>query len=140
MFISTTFIGKNILLLSAVIMIGAALLPFRVTAGEGSCLESGMTISNQTMRDLWVRGSGEIRTNSGTMRDVWGKVSGERCFLWRNHRLLELKPGVTAVIYRDMNCQTEYCPMSITVDSLMLLDLDQNCRVRVLPDCNLSDM
>jgi hypothetical protein len=122
MFISTKFIGKKILLLSALIMIGMALLPSRATAGEGSCLESGMTVSNQTMRDLWVRGN------------------GGRCFLWRNHHLLKLKPGATVVIYRDINCQTEYCPMSITFDSLMLLDLDQNCRVRVLPDCNLSDM
>jgi len=122
MSISTRFIGKKILLLSALLMIGMALLPFRVTAGEGSCLESGMTVSNQTMRDLWVTGN------------------GGRCFLWSKHHLLKLKPGAPVVIYRDMNCQTEYCPVSITFDNLILLDLDQNCRVKVLPDCNLSDM
>jgi len=122
MSISTKLIGKKILLLSALIMIGMALFPFRVMAGEASCLESGMTVSNQTMRDLWVTGN------------------GGRCFLWKNHHLFKLNPGATVVIYRDMNCQTEYCPMSITFDNLILIDLDQNCRVRILPDCNLSDM
>ena len=124
MFLSTRSIGKRIALwstLAALTLIAAALFPPWVSAAE-NCGETGMTVGNQTMRDLWIGGS------------------DGRCLLWRNHHLLKVKPGTTVIIYRDMTCQTEYCSTSITLDGLILIDLDQNCRVRILPDCNLSDM
>jgi hypothetical protein len=107
--------------LFALMMIAMALFPLRVSAEDVSC-EKGIAVANQTMLDLWVTGG------------------GGRCLLWRNHQLLKVRPGVTVTVYRDMTCQTEYCSMSITFDGLMLVDLNKNCRVRILPDCNLSDM
>jgi len=124
MSLPTRSIGKRIALrttLPALMLIAMVLFPLCVSAEE-NCREVGMTVGNQTMRDLWVTGT-----------------SG-RCILWRNHQLLRIKPGATVIIYRDMTCQTEYCSMRITFDDLTLIDIDRNCRVRILPDCNFSDM
>ena len=124
MSLSTWSIGKRIgfwKTLFALTMITMALFPLRVWAEDVSC-GTGIIVGNQTMLDLWIKGG------------------DGRCHIWGKHGMLKVRPGVTVMVYRDMTCQTEYCSMSITFDDLMSIDLDKNCRVRMLPDCNLSDM
>ena len=124
MSLSTWSIGKRIgfwKTLFALMMIAMALSPLRVWAEDGSC-ETGIIVGNQTMRDLWIKGG------------------DGRCHIWRKHGTLKVRPEVTVIVYHDTACQAEYCSMSISFDGLMSIDLDKNCRVRMLPDCNLSDM
>jgi hypothetical protein len=53
---------------------------------------------------------------------------------------LIMKPEETLIIYRDMTCKTEYCSKNPTYDVYESFDANQNCRVRILSDCTLSDM
>ena len=122
---STWFIGKDILFrkaLPTLVVIAMALSPLGVSAEEDSCRETGMTVGNQTMLNVWYT------------RD------GGPCTLWSRGHLLKIKPEDTLMLYRDMACSTAYCSTNLTYGVLKSLDANQNCRVRVLPDCTVSDM
>ena len=97
-------------------------LPIGVLAGEDACSEIGIYIGNQTMLDVW------YTRNSGP------------CTIWNHGHILIFKPKDTLILYRDMTCRTEYCSKNPTYDVYKSLDANQNCRVRILPDCTLSDM
>jgi hypothetical protein len=103
-------------------VVAMALLPLFAAAGEDSCAETGIYIGNQTTLDVW------YKRNDGP------------CSFWPHDHILILKPDETLVIYRDMTCQTLYCSEIQTYDDCQTLDVNQNCRVRILPDCTLSDM
>jgi hypothetical protein len=125
MSLSTRSIGKRIAfqrMFPALIAIAMALFPLLVSADEDSCREMGIVAGNQTMRD------------------VWYTQNGGPCTLWARGHLLTIKPEDTLIIYRDMICKTEYCPMNLIYDVFKSFDANQNCRVRILPDCTLSDM
>ncbi len=125
MSLSTRSIGKRIAfqrMLPALMAIAIALCPLLVSADEDSCREMGIVAGNQTMRD------------------VWYTRNGGPCTLWAHGRLLMIKPEDTLILYRDMICNTEYCSMNLTYDVFKSLDANHNCRVRILPDCTLSDM
>ena len=74
------------------------------------------------------------------MVDVWYTRNGGPCTIWSDSHILIMKPEDTLIIYRDMTCGTEYCSKNPTYDVYKSLDANQNCRVRILPQCNLSDM
>jgi hypothetical protein len=121
----TQFIVKRIPfrgIVLALMVIALTLFPLLASADEDPCHEMGIYIGNQTMLD------------------VWYTRNGGPCTLWARGRLLTIKPEDTLIIYRDMICKTEYCSMNLTYDVFKPLDANQNCRVRILPDCNLSDM
>jgi len=125
MSLSTRFIGKRIAFrktLPALMVITMALFPLWVSADEDSCHEMGIAVGNQTTRD------------------VWYTRNGGPCTLWARGHLLTIKPEDTVIIYREMICKTEYCSTNPTYDVFKSLDSNQNCRVRILPDCTLSDM
>ena len=125
MFLSSWFIVKRIQfqgMVSALIVIALVLFPLLASADEDPCREMGIYIRNQTMLDAWYT------------RD------GGPCSLWARGHLLTVKPEDTLIIYRDMICKTEYCAMNLTYDVFKSLDANQNCRVRILPHCTLSDM
>ena len=104
------------------IAIALTLSPLMALAGEDPCQESGIYIGNQTMLNLWYT------------RD------GGECTIWSNHHLLIIKPEDELFVFRDNICKTEYCPNNPTYKVYKLLDDNQNCRVRILPECTLSDM
>jgi hypothetical protein len=109
-------------MLPFLVAMALTLSPLLTLAGEDPCQESGIYIGNQTMLNLWyTRNSGE-------------------CTLWPNHHLLIIKPEDKLFILRDNICKTEYCPVNPTFQVYKLLDDNQNCRVRILPECTLSDM
>jgi hypothetical protein len=81
-----------------------------------------------------------IYIGNQTMLDVWYTRDGGSCTMWNHGHILIVKPEDKLVIYSDMICETKYCSKNPTYDVLKSLDLNQNCRVRILPDCILSDM
>ena len=124
-FPSTRFIVKRIQfqgMLSAFMVIALILFPLLASAGEDPCREMGIYIGNQTM--LY----------------VWYTRNGGPCTIWEDGHILIIKSEDTLIIYRDTICKTEYCSNNPTYDVYKSLDANQNCRVRILPDCNLSDM
>jgi hypothetical protein len=117
-------IGKGLFhkMLPFLVAMALTLSPLLTLAGEDPCQESGIYIGNQCMLNLWyTRNSGE-------------------CTLWPNHHLLITKPEDKLLVFRDNICRTEYCTVNPTFQVYKLLDDNQNCRVRILPECTLSDM
>ena len=106
----------------AFMIIALTLFPLLGSAGEASCREMGIYIGNQTMLDVWY-----TRTS-------------EPCTIWVHGHILIMKPEDTLIIYSDMTCKTEYCSKNPTYDVYESYDGNRNCRVRILPNCTLSDM
>jgi hypothetical protein len=124
-FSSTRFIVKRIPfkgMVPAFMVIALTLFPLLALADGDPCHEIGIYIGNQTMLD------------------VWYTRNGGPCTIWVEAHILITKPEDTLIIYRDMTCKTEYCSKNPTYDVYKSLDANQNCRVRILPDCTLSDM
>ncbi len=104
------------------LVVALGLLPLLASAEEDSCREAGITVGNQTMLNVW------YKRNDGP------------CTIWGDGHLLLMKSKETLMIYKDMTCKTGYCSKNPTYDVYKSLDANQNCRVRILPDCTLSDM
>ena len=124
-FSSTRFIVKRIPfrgIIPALMVIALILFPLLASAEEDPCREMGIYIGNQI--DL----------------DVWYTRNGGPSSIWIHGHILIIKPEDTLIIYRDMTCATEYCSKNPTYDVYKSLDANQNCRVRILPNCILSDM
>jgi len=122
---SGRFIVNRILfqkILSTLAVIALTLIPLLALADEDPCREMGIYIGNQTMLD------------------VWYTRNGGPCTIWVDSHILIIKPEDTLIIYRDMICKTDYCPKNPTYDVYKSFDANQNCRVRILPNCTLSDM
>ena len=105
----------------AFMVIALFLFPLLASAEEDPCHETGIYMANQTM-------------------DLWYSRNGGACSIFVTGHLIIIKPEDTLIIYRDMICKTEYCSNNPTYDVYKSFDANQNCRVRVLPDCTLSDM
>ena len=91
-------------------------------AEEDRCSEQGIIVRNATMLDLWY------------------KKNGGECTIWIHNHIVRIKPKDMAEIFSDMVCKTHYCEANPTYKDLKSLDKNGNCGVRILPDCNLSDM
>lgn len=98
------------------------LSPLLALADEDPCQETGIFIGNQTGLELWYT------------------RNGGDCTIWAHHHILIIKPEDKLIIFRDNICKTKYCPNNPTYKIYKLLDDNQNCRVRILPKCALSDM
>jgi hypothetical protein len=122
---SGRFIVNRILfqaILSTFAVIALTLIPLLVLADEDTCRETGIYIGNQDTINLWYT------------------RNGGACTLFANGHLIIIKPEDTLIIYRDLICKTEYCSNNTTYSDYKLVDANQNCRVRILPKCNVSDM
>ena len=109
-------------MLPVLIAMTFTLSPLLALAEEDLCQGTGIYIGNQTGLELWYT------------------RNGGDCTIWTHHHILIMKPEDTLIIYRDMTCKTEYCSKNPTYDVYKSLDANQNCRVRILPNCTLSDM
>jgi hypothetical protein len=112
----------NFRMISALMVIALTLSPVLASADEDPCREMGIYIGNQTMFVLW------YTRNDGP------------CTIWKHGHILVMKPQDALILYSDMTCKKEYCSKNPTYDVYKSLDANQNCRVRILPDCTLSDM
>ena len=108
-----------LVLLLVFIMVG---IYHSVSAVGDPCREKGIVVKNLTTIDLW-----------------YEKNKGE-CTIWIHNHIVRIKPEDTVEIFSDMVCKTHYCEANPTYKDFKSLDENGNCRVRILPDCNLSDM
>jgi hypothetical protein len=106
------------------ILIAMALtsFPLLALAEEDPCQEKGIYIANQTMLNLWYT------------------LNGGDCTIWNHHHILIIKPEDKLLLFRDLVCKTKYCPSNPSYKVYKSLDANQNCRVRILPQCTFSDM
>ena len=109
-------------MLPLLIAITFTLPPLMTLADEDPCQKTGIYIGNQTMLNLW-----------------YTKNGGD-CTIWNHHHILIIKPEDKLIIFRDLICEMQYCPSNLTYQVYKLVDNNQNCRVRILPQCTLSDM
>jgi len=124
-FPSTRLIVKSIPfwgIVAALMVMALTLFPLSVSADEDPGCEMGIYIGNQTTRD------------------VWYTRNGGPCTLWARGHILIIKPEDTLMLYSDMICKTEYCSENPTYDACKFIDVNRNCRVRILPRCTFSDM
>jgi hypothetical protein len=54
--------------------------------------------------------------------------------------MFTIHPKDTIGVYSDLTCQTLYCKEDVPYYTYKSADADNNCRVRILPECNISDM
>ncbi len=109
--------------LVAVLALGAlALIPPQVSAQEDPCKPTGLFINNST--DL----------------DIWYKLNEGACHGWVHDSIrLNIKAGDKLNLYRDLTCQTPYCPETLTYQRLTARDANRDCTVLVIPDCDVGD-
>ena len=121
---SRFIVNRNLFqkILSALAVIALTLIPLLALADEDTCRETGIYIGNQSTINLWYT------------------RNGGACTIFATGHLIIIKPEDTLIIYRDMICKTAYCSNNPTYNAYKFLDANQNCRVRILPECNLSDM
>jgi hypothetical protein len=74
------------------------------------------------------------------MLNLWYKKNGGACSIWRHEHRFTIKPQDTITLYSDMDCKTLYCPEHPAYKDYKSLDANGSCGVRILPNCNLSDM
>jgi hypothetical protein len=96
-------------------------VPVSATA-EDRCSNEGIIVKNLTTINLWYR-----------------KNNGD-CMIWRNNHIFRIRPGDTFEIFSDLACSKLYCGDNPTYEKYKSLDVNDNCGVRILPLCNLSDM
>ena len=98
------------------------LAPLCAAQEEDTCKREGIVVRNATMLDLWfTRNDGE-------------------CLIWIHEHLFTIKSKDSIDIYSDMNCKTLYCVDTPTYKDYKSVDINGNCRIKILPDCTLSDM
>ncbi len=90
--------------------------------GKDACREQGIIVRNATMLNLW------HTKNSG------------QCTIWIHEHLIRVKPGDSLKIFSGMDCKSLYCAKNPTYRDYKSADRNGDCRVRILPDCRLSDM
>ena len=91
-------------------------------AEKNDCRNEGMLVKNLTTIDLWYR------------------KNGGACTIWIHDHVFGIKPKDKVNIFSDMVCKKPYCNHSPTYRIYKDLDMNGDCRVRILPQCTLSDM
>ncbi len=106
----------------ALMVIALTLFPLLASADEAPCRKTGIHILNLTQVHLW------FTRNAGP------------CTHWTHHYLVTIEPEDALVIYRDLECKTEYFSKNPTYDVYRSFDANQDCRVRINLDGTLSDL
>jgi hypothetical protein len=93
-----------------------------VFAEEDICREEGIVVKNLTLDDLWYQ-----------------KDQGP-CIIWKRNKIFIIKPEDRIKIFSDMICQKTYCSAISFFHDYKSFDTDGNCRIKILPGCNITDM
>jgi hypothetical protein len=109
-------------MVSGLVVIALSLFPLSASADDDPCRETGIYILNQTQVHQW------FTRNEGP------------CTHWTHHYSLTIKPEDALLIYSDLECKAEYFSKNPTYDDYKSLDVNQDCRVRILLDGTLSDL
>jgi hypothetical protein len=91
-------------------------------AEKDFCGREGIIVKNMTMIDLWYR------------------KDGGNCTIWIHNHIFRIKPKDIVEIFSDLTCKKKYCKNNPTYRDYKSSDANGGCGVRILPDCNLSDM
>ncbi|HET6513965.1 MAG TPA: hypothetical protein VFG09_02310 [Thermodesulfovibrionales bacterium] len=113
---------KKVFAQIAILFLVLLAIPSFGRAQEDPCSQQGIIVRNATMVDLWY------------------KEDGGECIIWTHEHLLTVRPGVSIDIFSDRDCQIPYCKDNPAYKNYKSVDSNGNCRVRMLPLCNLSDM
>ena len=114
---------ENILyILLAVIIASILSIPSFSLSETDLCKETGIIVKNMDLKQLWY------------------KKNGGDCFLWKRNYMFTIYPEDTIGVYSDLTCKTLYCGVEHTFFDYKAIDTNNDCRVRILPGCNLSDM
>lgn len=105
-----------------VVILGTVPLRSAWGAQEDGCKEKGVLVRNLSTRDLW-----------------YALNNGPCTILVKDHNFT-IKPGDKAGIFSDMICKTKYCRNKTVYKDFKAIDVNGDCRVRILPGCTLSDM
>lgn len=89
---------------------------------DDPCREKGIIVKNLTTRDLWY------------------KHNGGACTIWVKDHIFVIKPDETVDIFSDLICKTKYCKDDLNYEAYRTFDVNGDCRIRILPGCNISDM
>lgn len=95
---------------------------YSFAATEDPCSKEGIIVKNMTMLDLWY------------------KKNGGECKIWIHNHIFNIKPEDTVEIFSDLACEKRYCKDNPTYRIYKSLDMNDDCAVRILPHCTLSDM
>ncbi len=91
-------------------------------AEKDPCSEKGIVVKNLNLKHLWYK------------RD-----SGD-CFFWKKYKIFVIRSEEKIDIFSDLVCKTLYCDENPDYEKYLSFDSDGDCRVKILPGCNLSDM
>ena len=81
-----------------------------------------------------------ILVRNSTMLDLWYKRNGGACTIWIHEHIFTIQPNDVIEIFSDSVCQKLYCSENPTYSTYRSSDADDNCGVKILPGCNISDM
>jgi hypothetical protein len=110
-------------ILAILLVSSSVIAPLSAATEADPCAKEGIIIKNLTLRnDLWYR-----------------KNKGD-CTLLRRHHTTAITPEDTLEIFSDLVCKSLYCPCPSTYTYYRSLDKDGDCKIRILPESNLTDM
>ncbi len=81
-----------------------------------------------------------ILVRNATMLDLWYTKDGGQCTILIHEHLVRVKPGDSLKIFSGMDCKSLYCTKNPAYRDYKSVDVNGDCRVRILPGCKLSDM
>ena len=110
-------------ILTACLLSVFLVVPLFAAQEKDPCEKEGIVVTNLTLHD-----------------DLWLKRNDGDCTVWRRAHLFVIKPKDIMGIFSDLTCETPYCAKTPAYDDYRKADADGNCRVRILPDCNISDI
>jgi hypothetical protein len=114
--------GRNSYIAIFIIMI-IALYAMPLSAETADpCSEQGIIVRNSTMLDLWY------------------KRNGGACTIWIYEHIFVIQPKDTIEIFSGSNCEKLYCNENPNYSDYRSFDTNGNCGVKILPNCNISDM
>jgi hypothetical protein len=114
--------GRNFYIAIFTILI-VALYAVPVSAETAdSCGEQGIIVRNSTMLDLWY------------------KRNGGACTIWIHEHIFVIQPTDKIEIFSDLTCGKLYCDENPSYSVYRSFDANGNCGVKMLPNCNISDM
>ncbi len=109
--------------LAILVVLIVALYAMPVSAGTADpCSEQGIIVRNSTMLDLWY------------------KRNGGACTIWIHEHIFVIQPSDTIEIFSDSVCEKPYCNENPGYSDYRSFDTNGNCGVKILPNCNISDM
>jgi hypothetical protein len=104
-----------------ILIIALYMTPVSVDAAD-FCAEQGIIVRNSTMLDLWYR------------------RNGGACTIWIHEHIFVIQPTDKIEIFSDSICEKPYCGENPNYSVYRSFDADGNCGIKMLPNCNISDM